>query len=130
MMEITCRRLGSLTILDLRGRCIVGPDDAEVSRLRSAIMRLILEGRVDVAANLAALKSIDARCLGELVFAHRTLMRAGGALTVVAPNCTIRRMLAVTRLDTVLRLVDSETELVAEVHEMVGGRGWRKASIA
>ena len=127
MMDLTCRRLGSLSILDLRGRCIVGPDEVEVSRLRSAIMRLILEGRVDVAVNLAALRSIDARGLGELVSAHRTLMKAGGALTVVAPNSTIRKMLAVTRLDAVLRLADSETELTAGVCEMLSAPGLRKA---
>ena len=125
-MDVTCRRLGRLTILDLRGRCTVGPDEAEVSRLRSAIMRLIFEGRADVAANLAAVKSMDARCLGELVYAHRALVAAGGALTIVAPNSTIRKMLAVTRLDTVLRLVDSEAEWADDVRRMVSGRGWRK----
>jgi anti-anti-sigma factor len=120
-MDITCRRPGSLAILDLGGRCVVGPDEGEVPRLRSTVRQLCAEGRVRVAANLAALKSIDAHCLGELVFAHRTLMAASGALIIVAPNAAIRKMLAVIRLDRVLRLVDSESELAGGVREIAVG---------
>ena len=111
-MEITCRRLGRLTILDLRGQCAVSPDEAETTALRSTIRRLVAEGWVHVVANLAALKSVDARGLGELVLTHQTLEAAGGELTLVAPNAAIRKMLSVTRLDTVLRLCDCESEVV------------------
>jgi anti-anti-sigma factor len=119
-LEITCRRLGLLTILDLRGQCAVSPDEAETTALRSTIRRLVAEGWVHVVANLAALKSVDARGLGELVLTHQTLEAAGGELTLVAPNAAIRKMLAVTRLDTILRLCDSESEMVRRFFAAIG----------
>ena len=115
-MEISCRRVGHLTILDLQGRCAISADEAEVEPLRVLVARLVAEGCVHVAANLAALTSVDARGLGELVFTQRTLDAAGGELAIVAPNSSIRRMLAVTRLDQVLRLFDSETAVTDATH--------------
>jgi anti-anti-sigma factor len=111
-MEIACRQAGFLTILDLTGRCAVSPGESEIAALRSTIMRLIAEGRVHVAANLAALTSVDTRGLAEFVFAHRALVAAGGELTLVAPNVVVRKMLSATRLDALFRLYDSETELM------------------
>lgn len=110
-MEISCRRLENLTILDMQGRWAIGLLEAEVVLLRSLVARLIAEGRVHIAVNLAALTSLDARGLGELVFTHKTLGAVGGSLALVAPNAAVRRMLAVTRLDKVLRLFASETDV-------------------
>jgi anti-anti-sigma factor len=114
-VEISCRRLGPLTILDLQGHCAISAEETEVEPLRALVARLVAEGRVHVAANLAALQSVDARGLGELVFTERTLRAAGGELLIVAPNRSVRRMFSVTRLDGVLRLFESETEVADAV---------------
>jgi anti-anti-sigma factor len=114
-MEISCRRLGPLTILDLQGHCAISSQESEVEPLRALVARLVAEGRVQVAANLAALQSVDARGLGELVFTQKTLRAAGGELSIVAPNGSVRRMFSVTRLDGVLRLFESETEAAGAV---------------
>jgi anti-anti-sigma factor len=114
-VEISCRRLDHLTILDLEGHCEISSQETEVERLRTLVARLVAEGRVHVAANLEALQSVDARGLGVLLFMQRTLRAAGGELSIVAPNRSVRRMFSATRLDGVLRLFESETEVADAV---------------
>ena len=109
-MEIRCRRKREVTILDLAGRLMVSPGDTELLALRSTIAELVAEGRVWVSVCLTGLASIDARGLGELVFTLMTLRARGGDLMLVAPTAAVRKMLAVTRLDTIFPLSDSELE--------------------
>jgi anti-sigma B factor antagonist len=109
-MEIARRLKADVTILGLTGRCMVSSGESELAELRSAIVESMLEGRPFIALDLKGLASIDARGLGELVFAYRMLRGAGGGLALVAPTPTVRRMLAVTRLDTVLPLCESVAE--------------------
>ena len=111
-MYITERREGSLTFLDLVGRFEVSAGEVEVHELRAAIARLVVECRPCVALYLADLLSLDARGLGELVAAHNALRAAGGMLILVKVVDRVRRMLAVTRLDTILPLCDSERDAV------------------
>ena len=110
VMEIRCRRKREVTILDLAGRLMVSPGDTELLALRSTIAELIAEGHVWVSLCLTGLASIDARGLGELVFTLMTLRARGGDLMLIAPTGAVRKMLAVTRLDTVFSLSDSELE--------------------
>jgi anti-anti-sigma factor len=114
-VNITRRSIGDLTILDLSGRLAVGPAEAEIAPFHATIGDLIGEGRVNVALQLARLARIDARGLGELVAAARRLARHGGRLLLVSPPGRIRHLLAVTRLDSVFPVVDSERELAAAV---------------
>ena len=115
-MEIRCRQFGAVAILDLEGRCLVSAGETELAAFHATIAQLVAEGRVHVAANLANLKSVDARGLAEFVVTHRTLAAAGGELTLVAANVGIRKMLSVTRLDTVLRLCESDGEIDGSAH--------------
>lgn len=107
-MDIGRRFRGGLTVLDLSGRFVVSAGESEILPFRSAIRALIGDGRVLVALNLAALTSIDARGLGELVFARTVLRSHGGDLTLVDPSATVRKLLVVTRLDKIFRVFDSE----------------------
>ena len=109
-MDITCRFIGDSAVLDLTGRFVVSAGEAETLPFRSAVGRLITEGRIHVALNLAGLESIDARGLGELVSTLTTLRRCGGEMTLIAPRAVVRKMLSVTRLDTVFHFCDSELE--------------------
>ena len=107
-MVIGRRFRGGLTVLDLSGRFVVSAGESEILPFRSAIRALIEDGRVLVALNLAALTSIDARGLGELVFTRTVLRSHGGDLTLVDPSATVRKLLLVTRLDKIFRVFDSE----------------------
>jgi anti-anti-sigma factor len=107
-VDIRRRFRAGFTVLDLSGRFVVSAGESEILPFRSAIRALIEDGRVLVALNLAALTSIDARGLGELVFTRAVLRRHGGDLTLVDPSATVRKLLVVTRLDKIFRVFDSE----------------------
>lgn len=107
-MEIACRSYRRCTILDLAGRHLMTAGETEILPLRSTIDGLIAQGRVQIALNLEEIASVDARALGELVTIYLLLRAAGGSLTLVAPNARVRKMLAVTRLDTFIPVWDRE----------------------
>lgn len=113
-MEITRRAVGSVALLDLTGRLTVSPGEVEVAPLRAAIDELMSAGCIDIAVNLAGLTHLDARGLGELVVAMKTLRQHGGRLALVAPAPRVAKMLAVTGLDAVFERCDTEAELIAK----------------
>jgi anti-anti-sigma factor len=110
-VEITCRREASLAIVDLSGGWSVSAGEREVVELQAVIAHLIAVGRVHVAFNLRGLATLDARALGEIAQTQKNLRRAGGELTLVAPNRFVRKMLAVTRLDSVIAVREAECDV-------------------
>lgn len=111
-MDIAARFVDGVAILDLEGRLVVGADESATQSLRSIIRTLIAQGCIRLTLNLSRLASIDAWGLGELAVAYSTVRRAGGELTLVAPTPRVRRMLAVTRLDSVLTVRESEAHSI------------------
>jgi anti-sigma B factor antagonist len=103
-----------IPILDLAGRFLVGTDH-DRSSLRTAIRRLVSEGRVHVLVHLSRLTDIDAHGLGELAWSTGTLWRCGGQLSLIAPHFRVRRLLALTRIETLLPIYDSESEALMSV---------------
>jgi anti-anti-sigma factor len=113
-MDITCRREGSRATVDLSGRWSVSAGEIEVLELQALVARLIAAGWVQVTFNLRDLELLDARALGEIAQTYKNLRSAGGALTLVAPNRSVRRMLAVTRLDSVIAVCDADVIAVCD----------------
>jgi anti-sigma B factor antagonist len=114
-VEMTRRFVGDVTVLDLAGRLVVSSSETEIVPLRAAVTDLMAEGRVKIALGLRRLTSIDARGLGELVLILQRLRRSGGRLVLVAPTPCVRKLLSVTRLDTVFELCSSEPEGIASL---------------
>ena len=110
-MEITRRYVFGTPILDLAGRFVVCAD-LEGTALRKPVATLVSEGRVNVLVHLAHVTDIDAHGLGELAWGVTTLRRAGGQMALIAPSLWVRRLLTLTRLDTILAIYDSEFDAV------------------
>ena len=113
-MDISVRSSGAVTVLDLTGRLVVSADEREIAPLRNAICALIRTGHLDIVVNLSGLTDIDARGLGELAMAMKTVDFAGGRLTLVGASPRVARILAVTKLDAAFEWRDKETELPAQ----------------
>jgi anti-anti-sigma factor len=111
-VEITRRYVFDTPILDLAGRFVVCAD-LEGTALRKPVATLVSEGRVNVLVHLAHVTDIDAHGLGELAWGVTTLRRAGGQMALIAPSLWVRRLLALTRLDTILSIYDSEFDAIA-----------------
>jgi anti-sigma B factor antagonist len=73
------------------------------SRLTAALADLA--GR-DVIVDLSAVGFIDSTGLTSLLTGHRAITDAGGTLVLRKPSAMAARLLAVTAVDTVLKITD------------------------
>jgi anti-anti-sigma factor len=119
-MDVTCRLVGAIAVLDCTGRFVVSAGETEVLSLRSAVQTLIAQGHVLLALNVARLTSIDARGLGELVSTATTLRGCGGELVLVSPTPRLMKMLSVTRLAGVIHSCDCEPEAILRLCRTIG----------
>jgi anti-anti-sigma factor len=106
-MQITWHLRNCLTILELTGRCVASSGDRELLPFRDAITRLVGERRVNVALDLRGISAFDARGLGELVTTYHRLREACGSLRLIEPTAYVRKLLAVTRLDSFIPIDES-----------------------
>jgi len=116
-VQITGRFVDDIPILDLAGRFVAGSTDPSREPLRATVAKLVADGRVNVLVHLARLTDIDAHGLGELAWSSTTLRRSGGQMALIAPGGWVRRLIALTRLDTVMAVYDSESEAIASALE-------------
>ena len=109
VLQMTERRVGSVTVLDLAGTITID-DDAE--RLKDKINSLIQQRRTSVVLNLADVSYIDSGGLGQLVASYAALARAAGALKLLHLTKRNHDLLSITRLVTVFQAFDTEDEAV------------------
>ena len=104
-LNISERQAGDVTVLDLAGKITIG--EGSVS-LRSAIRRLIEEGKKKILLNLGQVSYVDSSGIGELVSSFTTINREGGQLKIVNLTQKIQDLLAITKLLTVFDVYDDE----------------------
>ena len=104
------RRVDDVTILDLKGRERIR---GATIGLHESIRCLAGEGKVQVLVDLAWVKHIDSGGLGEFVSSHVTLDRKGGALKLMHMTESVRELMTITNLLTVLDVYDGEPEALA-----------------
>ena len=117
-VQIIRRYIYDIPILDLAGRFIVSAEPERTS-LRQTVAALVSEGRVHVLVHLARVTDIDAHGLGELAWGIMTLRRLGGQMGVISPRLRVRRLLALTRLDTILAIYDSECDAITSARPKI-----------
>jgi len=104
-LNISERQAGDVTVLDLGGKITIG--EGSVS-LRSAIRRLIEEGKKKILLNLAQVSYVDSSGIGELVSSFTTINREGGQLKLLNLTQKIQDLLTITKLLTVFDVYDDE----------------------
>ena len=106
-MEIEERVVNTVTILDLKGKLILGEGD---EMLRDKVNSLVHQGRKNILLNLEGVPYIDSAGLGEVVRTYTTVSRQGGKLKLLHLTKRIQDLLAITKLLTVFETYDSEPE--------------------
>jgi anti-anti-sigma factor len=76
-----------------------------------------------IVVDLTAVSFMDSTVLGLLVRAVRDVSGRGGAIRVVLPQSTGRRIFEITMLDRVLPVSDSRTHALAELGD-AGDQAW------
>lgn len=108
-LHIGTREVSHVTIVDVRGRIVLGD---EIGELRSAVHRLIDEGKKKIILNLADVDYIDSSGVGELVGCYTTVRNAGGELKLLNLTQKVHDVLQVTKLYTVFDIRDDEFHAV------------------
>jgi anti-sigma B factor antagonist len=104
-INISERQAGDVTILDLEGKVTIGEGSVA---LRSAIRRLLGEGKNKILLNLGKVGYIDSSGIGELVSSFTAVNKEGGTLKLLNLTQKIQDLLAITKLLTVFDVYDEE----------------------
>lgn len=112
MADITIseRQAGDVTILDLDGKVTIGEGSVA---LRSAIRRVLGEGKTKLILNLGKVGYIDSSGIGELVSSFTAVSKEGGTLKLLNLTEKIQDLLAITKLLTVFDVYEDESEALA-----------------
>ncbi len=94
----------SSTVAETTVTMVAHLDVRNVAAMRTTINDVLDTTAGDVIVDMAALRVIDAAGLGMLTAAHLRAERAGRHLVLRDCSKEIRRVLAVTRLNRILRL--------------------------
>jgi anti-sigma B factor antagonist len=106
-MKIVEREVDNVTILDLKGKILIGEGD---DALRDAVTRVVQSGKTKILLNLGEVPYVDSAGLGEIVRCYTTVSKNGGKLKLVNLTKKIQDLLAITKLLTVFETYDSEEE--------------------
>jgi anti-sigma B factor antagonist len=109
-MTIHTRQVDGVTILDLRGRIVLGEGSVQ---LRDSIKELIAKGQKHILLNLGDVNYIDSSGLGELVSAYTSVRNAGGELKLLSLTKKVHDLLQITKLYTVFDIKDDEASAVS-----------------
>ena len=109
-MTVVERRIGDVTVLDLKGRLVFEEGD---SVLRAHVHRLLEQGRIQIVVNLRDVTYVDSCGIGVLVSKYVSLRRKGGDLRFVNVTPRSHRLLEITKLVDIFRLFDTEEEAIA-----------------
>ena len=108
-MRIEERIVGSVTILDLKGKLTLGDGD---TLLKDKIHSLLHQGRRQFLLNLGDVPYIDSAGIGEVVSTFSTVSREGGILKLLNLTKRIHDLLAITKLLTVFETFSAEADAV------------------
>jgi anti-sigma B factor antagonist len=104
------RQAGDITVLDMDGRITIGEGSVA---LRSAIRRLLEEGKKNILLNLAGVGYIDSSGIGELVSSYTAINKEGGQLKLLSLTAKLRDLLTITKLLTVFDHYESESDALS-----------------
>ena len=108
-LNISERRNGSVTVLDLRGNIRLGEGGRE---LHNTLRSLVEKGERSILLNLADVYNIDSSGLGDLVAGFTTLQKKGGELKILRLTARVHELMVITKLLTVFDVFDNEQEAV------------------
>ena len=106
-LYINERRMGNVTVLDLKGRVRIGGGTVS---LHKSIRCLVAEGKTEILLNLAGVTHIDSSGLGELISSHVTVNDRGGQIKLIHLTESLRELMIITKLLTVFDVYDDEPE--------------------
>jgi anti-sigma B factor antagonist len=108
-MTASTRQVGGVTIVDIRGRIVLGEESAA---LRDLVRDLLSKGHKKILFNLGDVNYIDSSGLGHLVSAFTSVRKQDGELKLLNLTNKVHDLMQITRLYTVFEIMDDEAVAV------------------
>ena len=108
-IRTSMRQVGSVTVVDIKGRIVLGEESASV---RDLTRDLLSKGQRKILFNLRNVDYIDSSGLGSLVGAFTSVKKQGGELKLLNLTDKVESVLQITRLYTVFEILDDEAVAV------------------
>ena len=109
-MTLNERRIGDITVLDLKGRLVLEDGDAV---LRSRVNELVEQGRNKVLLNLKDVTYIDSCGVGVLIAKLVSMRNKGGDLRLLNLTDRSHRLMEISQLLNVFAIFESEPDAVS-----------------
>ena len=108
-LRLRVEQLDEVEVLELEGEVDLSTVDEFIQQL----FELSESGRARIILDLAPVSFIDSTVVNTLFASVARIRRAGGDLAIVCPNPDVRRVLEITGLDAIFRVVDARAEAVS-----------------
>lgn len=108
-MKIEKRTKNDVTILDLKGKILIGDG---IDELREEINNAIKEKVTKLLLNFKDVPYLDSTGLGEVVRSYTSVKNSGGVVKIVNLTTKVRDLLSVTKLITVFETFEDEEKAV------------------
>jgi anti-anti-sigma factor len=118
VMSITynVRQARGVTVVDLGGKIMLGETIASASggslTLHGFIRDLLNAGHKNILLNFRDVSYVDSSGIGELFGCLTTVRSRDGALKVTNPDERVKNLLSLTKLNTVLDVIDDEATAI------------------
>jgi anti-sigma B factor antagonist len=109
-LTIASREEDGVTVLDLRGRIILGEGCVQ---LRDLMRELFAKGAKKILLNMEEVNLIDSAGLGELASAFTSARSHSAELKLLRLSHRVDDLLQLTRLNTVFDIYDDEASAIA-----------------
>ena len=116
----TTRDVDGVTIVDIKGRIVLGEESAA---LRKLVADLVGTGQRKILLNFVDVNYIDSSGLGSLVSSLVRVRMYAGELKLLKLTKRVHEMMQVTKLNTVLEIMDDEAVAVNSFHKSAGETG-------
>jgi anti-anti-sigma factor len=104
-MSVDAKQLDSgIAVVTIAGRLSVG---GETERLDAAVKRLLQQDQKKLVLDITTLDYVDSSGVGMLVSCLTNVRKAGGELKLAGANPRIRRIFAMTGVDTMMPMFDT-----------------------
>jgi anti-sigma B factor antagonist len=109
-LQISTWESDDVTILDLTGRVVAGPDS---DLLSPHLQELVAKGASKLLLNLTAVTQMDSWSINAIAKTYASLSRQGGSLKILCPGSRIRAVLKVVHLLDLIPTFEDQAEALA-----------------
>ena len=106
-MSVSDRSVGDVVVLDVIGEMI---NDKEYGSVMSRVGELLGRGHLSLLLNLSQVPYMNSWGVGELATCFTSARNRHGKLKVAASQSRVTKMLAISKLDTLIEVFDTEAE--------------------